>query len=125
MKVRLVLPLLLTAGALGWILIRGLGGSLTYYLTPGQLSGRTEVGTQIRIGGQVQPGSVRHRDAQLLFVLQDDTGTVPVIFKGSVPAIFRSGQGAIVEGIYGRDHVMYADTLVVQHGNRYAPDSRG
>jgi cytochrome c-type biogenesis protein CcmE len=48
-----------------------------------------------------------------------------VLDTGGVPALFRAGQGVVVEGFYGRDGAFHADTVLVKHNGVYSPPSPG
>ena len=111
----------------GWILVRGLGGSLVYFMTPTELlthAGQDE-GNPVRVGGEVLPGSTRRASDGVTFILTDGTTRLTVIYTGSVPALFRSGTGAVVEGRYGYDGAFHADTLLVKHSSEYRPPAPG
>jgi cytochrome c-type biogenesis protein CcmE len=48
-----------------------------------------------------------------------------VVASGAVPALFRPGQGVIVEGVYGSDGAFHADTVLVKHAEVYRPPQPG
>lgn len=105
---------------------RSLDHSLIYAYTPGELvSGRPPAG-DIRVGGQVAPGSVRWNPTRRLlrFVLRDSRGHVLVLERGAPPALFRAGRGAIVEGTLVRG-VLVSSSVIVRHDNRYQPPKQG
>lgn len=124
---RLVVVLALVGGSLGWVAARGLSGGLVYYLTPTELvqRGQAAVGERLRLGGQVAPGSVREEGGSVRFVVTDGTTRVTVRGTGGVPALFREGQGVVVEGVYWPDGTFRADTILVKHGAEYRPPRPG
>ena len=114
--------------ALGWIAARGLTGSFVYYLTPTEVivGHKAQVDQRVRLGGFVVRGSVRHVEDALAFTVTDRTTAMQVVDTGSVPEIFRPGQGVVLEGALGRDGRFHADTLLVKHDGTYrAPGPRG
>ncbi|HKN97225.1 MAG TPA: cytochrome c maturation protein CcmE [Pseudonocardiaceae bacterium] len=125
-QIKIIACLAVIVAALGWIAVRGLTGNLVYYLTPTDISHhKAEVGQRVRLGGFVVPGSVG-RDGQLLrFVVTDGTKSMTVIDTGSVPELFKAGQGVVVEGSLGRDGRFHSDTLLVKHNGDYQPPSPG
>lgn len=125
-QIRIIACLAVIVAALGWIAVRGLTGNLVYYLTPTDISHhKAEVGQRVRLGGFVVPGSVG-RDGQLLkFVVTDGTRSMTVVDTGSVPELFKAGQGVVVEGSLGRDGRFHSDTLLVKHNGDYQPPSPG
>jgi cytochrome c-type biogenesis protein CcmE len=123
LRVRTILPIAIVVGGLAWIATRGLSGTLSYYVTPtelmhGHVSG---VGERVRVGGLVEPGSVRTTRSQIFFVLTDGTTSVPVVAGDDVPALFRGGTGAVVEGVLGSDLVLHGETVMVRHSEVYRP----
>lgn len=117
------------AGVFGYLLLGGIGDNIVYFLTPQELLAREEKGfdVPVRLGGQVAPGSVQW-DAQaidLRFRLTDGLKEVAVQAKSAPPAMFRDGQGVVVEGRYGRDGVFTADNLMVKHNEEYRAPKPG
>ena len=125
--IRIALPLVVIVAGLGWILARGLNGSLVYFLTPTELlrGGAGASGQQVRVGGQVVPGSATDMPGGVRFMLSDGTTTVAVVDTGEIPPLFRQGIGVIVEGQYGTDGVVHATTLFVKHSADYRPPAPG
>lgn len=124
-KLRVVLPLALIAGGLGWVAANGLGTSLVYYRTPTEVLGEATVGDQTRMGGYVVPGSRRDQGRAVRFVVTDGSTRISVLGTGGVPSLFREGRGVVVEGFYGRDGAFHADTVLIRHGSEYRPPSPG
>ena len=126
-KGRIAVVLVVIAGALTWVLVRGLGGNLVYYKTPTEIlrSGHTLVGQRVRLGGLVLPGTVQTRGQDITFVVSDETTRMSVVDSAGVPSLFRAGQGVVVEGYYGRDGAFHADTVLVKHSDNYTPPAPG
>ena len=124
---RLVVGAAVVLLALGWIAARGLTGSFVYYLTPTEVTvgHKALVDQRVRLGGYVVRGSVRHVDDALAFTLTDRTTAMQVVDTGSVPEMFRSGQGVVLEGALGRDGRFHADTLLVKHDGTYRAPQPG
>ena len=61
----------------------------------------------------------------LRFTLQDDGGSVQVHSRTAPPAMFREGQGVIVEGKMTRAGVFEATNVMVKHSNEYRPPVDG
>jgi len=71
------------------------------------------------------PGSVSRTPSSLTFTVTDETNSIQVSDTGSVPALFKAGQGVVLEGALGSDGLFHSDTLLVQHDGRYRPPERG
>jgi len=115
------------AASLAWVATNGLAGNLVYYETPGDLvaHGPTAAGERVRLGGLVEPGTVRAAPGGVSFVVTDGTHEMSVAHQGGVPSMFQAGRGVVVEGAYGSDGVFHSDTLLVKHDNVYRPPAPG
>jgi cytochrome c-type biogenesis protein CcmE len=126
-RLRLVACLLVVVGALAFIAVRGLTGNFVYYLTPTDVVAdhKAQVGERVRLGGYVVPGSVAQTASSLTFTVTDEAHSITVSYTGSVPALFKAGQGVVLEGAMGSNGQFHADTLLVQHDGQYRPPERG
>ncbi|MGQ0671120.1 MAG: cytochrome c maturation protein CcmE [Actinomycetota bacterium] len=125
-RTRLIVPGLVIVASLGWVAARGLTGSLVYYLTPTDvLQGRAAVGERVRLGGFVLAGSVEESGTLIRFMVSDGTSRMSVLQSSGVPALFREGQGVVVEGFVGRDGLFHADTVLIKHDGSYEPPTQG
>jgi cytochrome c-type biogenesis protein CcmE len=116
-------------GVFGWLLYGGLDKNVVFFLTPGELLAKGTQGydVPVRLGGQVKPGSVKWDDKslRLTFDVTDGTSEVAVESSGAPPQMFRDGQGVVVEGRFGRDHVFNSTGLMIKHSNEYRPPKPG
>lgn len=116
--VRLVIALSIAATLAIFLVYTALAGG-TPSLQPSDLNGQSG---RIALAGKVvgQPtGSARGPDG-LHFTLRDVQGTasVPVVYRGSVPDLFRVGRDISVEGKL-RNGVFVADKLVTKCPSKY------
>lgn len=111
----------------GWVGWKGLTDNLVYYKTPTELlsEGAAAVDQRVRLGGLVDPGSLRRDEAGIRFILTDGTTRITVVDTAGVPSLFREGKGVVVEGVYGSDGAFHADTVLVKHGDDYRPPKEG
>jgi cytochrome c-type biogenesis protein CcmE len=124
-RARVIVPLVIIAAALAWVATRGLAGNLVYYRTPSEVAREAAPGERLRMGGLVEPGSVRETGDGLEFLVTDGRTRVTVVRTGGVPSLFRDGQGVVVEGVYGADGRFHADTVLVRHDSDYRPPAPG
>jgi cytochrome c-type biogenesis protein CcmE len=124
---RVAFVLAVVAASLVWVAAKGLSGSLVYYQTPTELlrQGSAAVGERVRLGGLVAPGSVQRAGSTLRFIVTDGTTRMTVVDTGSVPELFREGQGVVVEGALRSDGAFHADTVLVKHNGVYRPPAPG
>ncbi|MDP8978015.1 MAG: cytochrome c maturation protein CcmE [Actinomycetota bacterium] len=119
-RTRLMVVGLVSVAALGVLAASGLQDSLVYYRTPSEIAARAQTTTQrVRLGGLVQPGSVREDAGSVRFVLTDGAADVVVLHRGDPPGVFQEGQGALVEGTFDDRRRFRSDLLVVRHSNEY------
>ena len=77
---------------------------------------------RIRLGGLVALGSVdRPGEGVVYFAVTDGAATIPVVFRGITPDLFREGQGVVTEGTLGTDGRFTADTVLAKHDEAYMP----
>lgn len=123
-RVRLAVVVVVALAAIGVLAMSGLDETLVYYRTPTELANEPGLaGERVRLGGLVQPDSLRDEGGPARFTLTDGTTEVPVVFTGSLGGIFQAGQNALVEGSLGTDGVFRGDQLMVKHTENYqGPD---
>jgi len=119
---RLVIALSVAAVLAVFLLYTSIAGGGTPVLRPSQLAGHH---TRVSLMGQVigTPAGDAHA-AGLRFKLRDVKGTtsVPVVYKGSVPDLFRSGRDVVVDGkLQGGVFVAVPNTLVTKCPSKYQP----
>jgi cytochrome c-type biogenesis protein CcmE len=112
--------------ALAWIGMGDLGENLVYYWSPSELvaAGAKAHGATIRLGGQVEAGTVDWNPDtnQLKFVVTDGQEHIKVASVGAPPQMFREGIGVVVEGTI-KDGQFATDRVMVKHSNEYrAPE---
>ena len=128
----LAVAVVIIVAAFGFLLYGGIDKNVVFFLTPGELlaRGTTAYDVPVRLGGLVQPGSVKW-DAETLdlrFVVVDSGGqtqAVNVHSRGAPPQMFRDGMGVVVEGRYHRNGVFESTNLMVKHSNEYRKPEHG
>jgi cytochrome c-type biogenesis protein CcmE len=119
---RLVVALSVAAVLAVFLVYTSIAGNATPTLRPSQLAGHAG---QVSLMGQVigMPAGDAHA-AGLRFKLRDVKGptSVPVVYKGSVPDLFRSGRDVVVDGkLQGGVFVAVPNTLVTKCPSKYQP----
>ena len=124
----LALTALAVAVAIGWVAFQNLASSAVYYLTPTEARDREVApGRQVRLGGQVEPGTLRYdpQTRDLRFILTDGVTRTVVIGTGAPPALLRDGAGAVVEGFFATDRSFRASQVIAKHDEVYVAPSPG
>lgn len=129
-RLGIALAVLIGLGLTIGLTLYALSANIDLFYTPGEiLYGKTEThqrphsGQRLRIGGYVQPGSVR-RDPQTLdvsFRLYDARGVVEVSYRGILPDLFREGQGVVAQGVLDGDRHITARQVLAKHDENYTP----
>ncbi len=112
----------LLAGA-AFLVFTALQRNISYFYTPSEAQeASVAANTRIRLGGLVETGSLEHGDGlEISFRVTDGEATLPVVYSGIVPDLFREGQGVIAQGAFNEDGVFIAQTILAKHDENYIP----
>lgn len=98
--------------------------NLVFFFTPSQVAANeAPVGKSFRIGGLVEKGSVK-READgvtVQFVVTDTAKSLPVLYRGVLPDLFREGKGVVTQGRLGPDGLFRAEEVLAKHDENYMP----
>lgn len=105
------------------LVLGALRNSIVFFNSPTDVAEkRIPLGTRMRIGGLVKPGSLQRGDnLQVSFAVTDGNADIAVRYQGIVPDLFREGQGVVAEGKLEFGGVLAADTVLAKHDERYMP----
>ena len=117
-----ILVILLT---LSYLAYTGVEESKSYYVTIAELRGLGDGAhsKRLRVAGTVVPGSIKRQGTTVEFTLQENSNTLPVIYKGTEapPDTFKDDSQALAEGEFGQDGVFHARQLQAKCASKYAP----
>jgi cytochrome c-type biogenesis protein CcmE len=102
--------------------------NVTFYFIPTQVAqGSTKPGEQFRLGGLVEKGSVSRQPGsmEVHFTVTDFKHTIPVVYTGVLPDLFREGAGVIALGEMRPDGTFQADEVLAKHDQYYRPPGIG
>ncbi|HEY8223897.1 MAG TPA: cytochrome c maturation protein CcmE [Pyrinomonadaceae bacterium] len=102
--------------------------NLVFFFSPTQVAAKeAPVNRTFRIGGLVQQGTLKRDQDGLTvhFIVTDTEASIPVVFKGILPDLFKEGRGCVAQGRVGSDGVFYADTVLAKHDENYMPPEAG
>jgi len=105
------------------LVLSALNDSIVFFNSPTDIAEKhVAVGTRIRVGGVVKPGSLqRGENLNVRFEVTDGKSEVAVRYQGIVPDLFREGQGVVAEGKLESGSMVVADTVLAKHDERYMP----
>ncbi|MFT3973893.1 MAG: cytochrome c maturation protein CcmE [Amaricoccus sp.] len=94
---------------------------IEFFRSPSQVAATpVPEGERFRLGGLVAEGSVVRDGGEVRFTVTDGGASLPVIFKGIPPDLFREGQGVVATGrIEGGTFV--ASEILAKHDENYMP----
>jgi cytochrome c-type biogenesis protein CcmE len=98
--------------------------NLVFFFTPSQVAANeAPQGKTFRIGGMVESGSVKRQPdgVTVRFIVTDTAQTVPVVYRGALPDLFREGKGVVAQGRVGPDGVFQASEVLAKHDENYMP----
>ena len=96
--------------------------NLVFFFTPTQVAANeAPQGRTFRIGGMVQTGSVKREGIEVRFVVTDTAKSIPVVYSGALPDLFREGKGVVAQGQLGADGVFRAREVLAKHDENYMP----
>jgi cytochrome c-type biogenesis protein CcmE len=96
--------------------------NLVFFFTPSQVAANeAPQGRTFRIGGMVLEGSVQRSGIDVRFVVTDTAKSIPVVYSGALPDLFREGKGVVAQGQIGPDGVFRAREVLAKHDENYMP----
>ena len=117
------LGLVLLATAVG-LELAALGAGVTFFFTPSKVAEKkVPAGQQFRLGGLVAQGSRKMLKDGLTvsFRVTDCIKSLPVVYTGVLPDLFREGQGVVAIGRLEPSGVFRAETVLAKHDENYMP----
>ena len=119
-----VVLILSTLGLATKLILMALKDNIIYFYSPNDLKlkyGKIEnIKNVIRVGGLVLEESVIIKCNKTIFEITDRTHQIKVSFDGSLPDLFREGQGIVVEGEF-IDNKLIANQVLAKHDENYMP----
>jgi cytochrome c-type biogenesis protein CcmE len=98
--------------------------NLVFFFTPSQVVAQeAPLGKTFRIGGMVEKGSVARQPdgVTVRFTVTDTAKSIPVVYRGALPDLFREGKGVVAQGRIDADGVFRASEVLAKHDENYMP----
>jgi cytochrome c-type biogenesis protein CcmE len=106
------------------LVLNAFQSNLVFFFTPSQVASREAPKDRaFRVGGLVEAGSVvRDKDALTVrFRVTDTANTIPVVYTGILPDLFREGKGVVAQGKLSSDGTFRASEVLAKHDENYMP----
>ena len=119
--------LLLGLAALGLasvFVLNAFNSNLVFFFSPSQVAAKeAPIGRSFRIGGMVEKGSLKRASDGLTvnFIVTDTAKTIPVVYNGILPDLFKEGKGVVAQGKLSNDGIFHADEILAKHDENYMP----
>ncbi len=111
---------LVLVGALGFLVAKGLGTALNFYLPANQaVAQRATLGSKtFNLEGVVEAGSIRQTSVGVDFVVTSGAARVEVLNTGSPPDLFQQNIPVIAVGHFAGSSFV-SDQILVKHSSTY------
>lgn len=107
--------------AVAALVLNAFQSNLVFFFSPSQIaSNEAPVGRTFRLGGMVEEGSVKRDGVKVSFVVTDTAKTVPVVYEGILPDLFKEGKGVVAQGQL-QGGVFVAREVLAKHDENYMP----
>jgi cytochrome c-type biogenesis protein CcmE len=103
------------------LVLNAFNSNLVFFYSPTQIAAQeAPSGRTFRLGGLVEAGSVKRDGIVVHFTVTDTAKTIPVVYQGILPDLFKEGKGVVAQGQL-RDGVFEAREVLAKHDENYMP----
>jgi cytochrome c-type biogenesis protein CcmE len=104
------------------LVLLALEQNLVFFFSPTQVAAKeAPLGRTFRIGGIVEPGSVKRDGVEVRFVVTDTAQGLPVVYRGALPDLFREGKMVVAQGQIDAGGIFRAREVLAKHDENYMP----
>ena len=106
------------------LVLNAFQGNVVFFFSPSQIAAKeAPLDKTFRVGGMVEKGSLKRRADGLTveFIVTDTAKSIPVVYRGILPDLFKEGKGVVTQGKLGADGVFHASEVLAKHDENYMP----
>ncbi|MFA7665361.1 MAG: cytochrome c maturation protein CcmE [Burkholderiaceae bacterium] len=106
------------------LVLNAFRSNLVFFYTPTEIAeGKAPEGRPFRIGGLVEPASLKRvgDGTSIVFVVTDGARSIPVNYTGILPDLFKEGKGVVAQGSIQPDGSFRASEVLAKHDENYMP----
>ena len=104
------------------LVLNAFQSNLVFFFSPTDVvENRAPQGRMFRVGGLVEERSVKREGLTVRFNVTDTAKTIPVVYTGILPDLFREGKGVVAQGKLGDNGVFTASEVLAKHDENYLP----
>ena len=121
-RLALIVGGLAVLGIAAALILSAFRENLVFFFSPSDVvAQKAPRDRSFRIGGLVEAGSVKRDGVVVNFKVTDTAQTIPVVYQGILPDLFREGKGVVAQGKLGADGVFRASEVLAKHDENYMP----
>jgi cytochrome c-type biogenesis protein CcmE len=106
------------------LILNAFQSNLVFFYSPSQVAAHEAPRDRsFRIGGLVEQGSLQRQPdgVTVRFVVTDTAKSIPVLYSGILPDLFKEGKGVVAQGKLETDGVFHAREVLAKHDENYMP----
>ena len=106
------------------LIFKAFNSNMVFFFSPSDVQAQKAPADRVfRLGGLVEEGSLQREDDGLTvhFKVTDNAETIPVIYTGILPDLFREGQGVVAQGKLDASGIFKASEVLAKHDETYMP----
>lgn len=121
-RLALIVGGLAALGVASALILSAFQENLVFFFSPSDVvAHKAPRDRAFRVGGLVEEGSVKRDGVMVSFKVTDTAQTIPVVYQGILPDLFREGKGVVAQGKLDNDGVFRADQVLAKHDENYTP----
>ena len=127
-RIGIILAGLAGLGLAAFLALSAFQNNLVFFFSPTQVAAKeAPVNRTFRIGGLVEQGTLKRESDGLTvrFTVTDTAASIPVVYKGILPDLFKEGRGCVAQGRLNSDGTFQADQVLAKHDENYMPPEAG
>ena len=127
-RISFIVAGLAALGIAAALVLSAFQSNLVFFFSPSQIAAKeAPVNKTFRVGGLVEKDTLKRENDGLTvrFIVTDTAKSIPVVYKGILPDLFKEGKGCVAQGRLGNDGVFYADQVLAKHDENYMPPQAG
>ena len=127
-RIGIILAGLVGLSLAAFLALSAFQNNLVFFFSPTQVAAKqAPVNRTFRIGGLVQEGTLKREGDGLTvrFTVTDTAASIPVVYKGILPDLFKEGRGCVAQGRLTSDGVFHAEEVLAKHDENYMPPEAG
>ena len=125
-RITFIVVALAALGLAAYLAASAFRNNLVFFFSPTQVAAKeAPVGRTFRIGGLVQEGTLKREGLNVQFTVTDTAASIPVVYNGILPDLFKEGRGCVAQGKIGSDGIFHAEQVLAKHDENYMPPEAG